>query len=265
MPEADSTDEYETYEPSEVSTEPDADPIIQCKRCQKSNNSSEELAQALMQIRNLREEKENLTRQNQLLSESLSVTNNEQILVDKAFKRGPQRNRDLLLENQRLKASLSFAQEANERLRNAADNFQLAMDNKEFLGPQATDDQLSYMYKTLLQRVKAWTQNISKSRNFNFDHITPDMLSKLRRVAPRCVEVSDYQEFLDTERRVRMFARGWIWLVMYNTLFPATHSVDNLEPVYDQWLDKGISRAVYLLEKRLYFAGEKVCPKHLIR
>ena len=210
MPEADSIDEYETYEPSEVSTEPDADPIIQCKRCQKSNNSSEGLAQALMQIRNLREEKENLTQQNQLLGESLSVTNNEQILVDKAFKRGPQRNRELLLENQRLKASLSFAQEVNERLRNAADNFQLAMGNKEFLGPQATDDQLSPMYKTLLQRVKAWTQNISKSRNFNFDHITPDMLSKPRRVAPRCVEVSDYQEVLDTERRVRMFARSWI-------------------------------------------------------
>jgi hypothetical protein len=75
MPEVDSTDEYETYKLSEVSTEPDAEPIIQCKRCQKSSNSSEELAQALTQIRNLQEEKENVTQQNQLLSESLSVTN----------------------------------------------------------------------------------------------------------------------------------------------------------------------------------------------
>lgn len=166
-------------------------------------------------------------------------------------------------QNQMLKGHLDQALSANEILNKSVDKQQWVMDNREFLGRQNIDTSIQSAFTKLCGRVDAWAQGMQGAKGFFVDHIGPEMQEELQEVLPSCHSDKDLKAVLSGRKPVRMFAKGWLWYVMYRSLLPTLPTRDGVKaPIKDLWLDPGIASSVYLIEQRMFLAGTKSLPAH---
>ena len=143
----------------------------------------------------------------------------------------------------------------NRKIKESAHKMTFAMENKElFIGPQASDDQIYSQFQTLLGQIKTWSVPFAKGRpTIDIDLSSVEILAEFRKVTPGIFDIGRY---LRTPKNLRLFVRGFVGLVLAETLFRTlperSHPGSDAE---DIWMDKEIAHGVALIENSLFYAG----------
>lgn len=158
-------------------------------------------------------------------------------------------------KTQRLKEQLDQEISNSINIKLSAERMQISMENKElFIGVQSSDHKVQEQFKQLMQSLRTW------ATNFREDSSLPDLVvedketfAEFEIVAPGCLTTS-LTAFWKSERRRKLFIRGWAALVMTKTILSQPQG-DDL-PTGDWWMGSALRRSVALIEDELSAAGE---------
>lgn len=161
-----------------------------------------------------------------------------------------QENEELQQENQGLQRQLDMKQGEGARIKKAADQMQLHLDNKElFLGTQASDADVIGRFETLFGSIKTWSLEFTIEEPDKHGYVFEGHFktSMYRNVAFSCRDLASLHELLKDGRKRRLFARGLVAYVICTTVFLTSASNG-----YDYWLDRATSDSFRSLERQFY-------------
>ncbi|KAK7398437.1 hypothetical protein QQX98_012188 [Neonectria punicea] len=163
-----------------------------------------------------------------------------------------------------LKKKLRANEEAGALLKRRNNAMQSSRDaQEELLGRQEEDLSISGTFEDLFHQVKAWTGKFCSTANTQMivTGVHKDHLAQIQRVLPALTDVGDLPEFLPLGalRRRRQFVRGWLGLVLAETLIRSLPGP--LHPTSvgrDYWLPLNVDDGLRELETALLNSREAI-------
>lgn len=156
-----------------------------------------------------------------------------------------------------LRGDLQIEAENSKKIKESANKMAYAMESKDlYVGRQDSDDAVYSRFQILLGQIKTWSVPFAQDSAPSHFEFTPEMIEEFRKVAPA---VTDFTRFLQTPKNMRLFVRGYVSLVIAETLFrtlpTATHYGSGAE---DIWMHRKLAHGVFAIENKLFYAGKPI-------
>ena len=156
-----------------------------------------------------------------------------------------------------LREDLHVEAENSKKIKESANKMAYAMESKDlYVGRQDSDDAVYSRFQILIGQVKTWSVPFAQDCPPSHFEFTPEAIEEFQKVAPA---VTDFTRFLQTPKNMRLFVRGYVSLVIAETLFrtlpTATHSGSGAE---DIWMHRKLAHGVFAIENRLFYAGKPI-------
>ncbi|KAG8530513.1 uncharacterized protein KY384_005016 [Bacidia gigantensis] len=156
-----------------------------------------------------------------------------------------------------LTSKLHNEQKNSHKLKESNNKVLLAMENKNlFVGRQDSDETVISQFGWLIGQIKTWSVPFAgEERTLPPSGYPPIHAESIRRIAPN---VKDIGRFLQSPKCARLFVRGWVSLVMTETLF-RTLPIDSKSqiPKEDIWMESSLADAVHTIEMNLLHADRQ--------
>ena len=156
-----------------------------------------------------------------------------------------------------LRGDLQIEAEISKKIKESANKMAYAMESKDlYVGRQDSDDAVYSRFQVLIGHIKTWSVLFAQDYSQSHLEFSPEVVEEFRKVAPA---VTDFTSFLQIPKNMRLFVRGYVSLIIAETLFrtfpTATHSGSSAE---DIWMHRKLAHGVHAIENRLFYAGEPI-------
>ena len=149
---------------------------------------------------------------------------------------------------------LQIEAEKGKKIKESANKMAYAMESKDlYVGRQDSDDAVYSRFQVLIGHIKTWSVPFAQDCPPSHLEFTPEVIEEFRKVASA---VTDFASFLQIPKNMSLFVRGYVSLVIAETLFrtlpTATHAGSSAE---DIWMHRKLAHGVSNVENRLFYAG----------
>ena len=131
------------------------------------------------------------------------------------------------------------------------------MESKDLiLGRQESDDTVYPLFQIVLGQMKTWSAPFAQDRppsNFEF---AADVIEDFQKVAPA---VTDFPRFLQNQKDMRLFVRGYVSLAIGHMLFRTLPTGTHLgSGGHDIWMNRKLAHGVVRIENSLFYAAKSI-------
>ena len=154
-----------------------------------------------------------------------------------------------------LRGDLQIEAENSKKIKESANKMAYAMESKDlYVGRQDSDDAVYSRFQVLIGHIKTWSVPFAQDYPPSHLEFSPEVVEEFRKVAPA---VTDFPSFLQIPKNMRLFVRGYVSLVIAETLFrtlpTASHAGSSAE---DIWMHRKLAHGIFAIENRLFYAGK---------
>ena len=143
----------------------------------------------------------------------------------------------------------------NDRMRESAHLTERWLESKELrMGPQASDDTILSGFRGTLDEIRTWSLRFASDHPVDLSLIPPEIMTTFQKLAPASTDLS---KLLSQRKARRLFVRGWVSLVMAESLFryfPSEHHPGSV--AVDRWLPQELAESSSLIEDHLFDASK---------
>lgn len=144
------------------------------------------------------------------------------------------------------KAKVRKAEEEFDQIKLSASQLQAKMESKElFVGVQATDDEITKQFTSLVAAIKTWATKFSNhSVTVETSHFNAELISQYRAVVPHCTGLSDLEGLVRDDKNIRrFFIRGWTAYIISDSILAGYGSTNF-------WMGQSMGLSFTSLEER---------------